>query len=146
VTTARRTLTALTLALAVAAAGCAGTTADAPTAGDVATDESAADDPTAVIAPEVVAERHGEWTFIDVRTPAEVADGYVEGSLLLDIQDPGFDEALDALPRDEAYVVYCRTGNRSGQAIERMLELGFTEVINGGAYVDLAEHGLPTTG
>jgi phage shock protein E len=83
-------------------------------------------------------------TLIDVRTPAEVAEGIVEGALHLDIQDPGFEERVAELPRDEAYLVYCRTGNRSGQAIDRMRALGFEDVVNGGAYEDLVDAGLPS--
>jgi phage shock protein E len=143
----RRPVTAVALiAAAVITAGCGA--APAPTsAGDTATDPPAgvtAADPTAIVDPATVASFHGERTFIDVRTPGEVAAGYVDGSLLLDVQDPGFDDAVAGLPRDEAYVVYCRSGNRSGQAIERMRAMGFTDLINGGAYDDLDAAGLPT--
>jgi phage shock protein E len=131
----RRTAVAAALAVVVGAAGCAQATAEDTTSAD----------PTAIVAPVEVAAMTDERTFIDVRTPDEVADGHVTGSLLLDVTDPGFDEAVAELDRDEPYVVYCRSGNRSGQAIERMLELGFTDLINGGAYDDLADQGLDVT-
>jgi phage shock protein E len=82
---------------------------------------------------------------IDVRTPEEIAAGAIEGALHLDIQDPDFDARVAELPRDEAYLVYCRSGNRSAQAIERMRALGFEDLLDGGAFEDLAAAGLPTT-
>jgi phage shock protein E len=136
---ARHLLVALALSVTVAACDTAGaapaTTAPDPTA--------AADaDATALTG---VAAEAADRVVIDVRTPGEVAEGHLTGALLLDIQDPGFRDAIAELPRDEAYFVYCRSGNRSGQAIELMRELGFTDLVNGGAYDDLARAGLDTT-
>jgi phage shock protein E len=82
---------------------------------------------------------------IDVRTPEEVAAGALDGAVNIDLQGPDFAAAIGELPRDDAYFVYCRSGNRSGQAIEIMRELGFTDLVNGGGFEDLAEAGLPTT-
>lgn len=92
----------------------------------------------------VAAEADGR-VLIDVRTPAEVAEGALGGALAIDLQGPDFVAAISELPRDDAYFVYCRSGNRSGQAIEIMRELGFTDLVNGGGFEDLAEAGLPTT-
>jgi rhodanese-related sulfurtransferase len=67
-------------------------------------------------------------TVIDVRTPEEFAAGHLAGAQLIDIQAPGFEEAISALPRDGAYAVYCRSGNRSAAATALMAELGFTDI------------------
>ncbi len=83
-------------------------------------------------------------TVVDVRTPEEFDDGHLEGAELFDIQSPDFEERIAALDRDDAYVVYCRTGNRSAVAVELMEELGFTEVYDAGGYDELAEAGAPT--
>jgi phage shock protein E len=83
-------------------------------------------------------------TIIDVRTPEEFEDGHLDGAELFDIQAPDFEERITALDRDEPYVVYCRTGNRSAVAVELMEELGFTEVYDAGGYADLAGAGAPT--
>jgi rhodanese-related sulfurtransferase len=63
---------------------------------------------------------------IDVRTPEETAAGYLEGALLFDIQGAAFNTQLDTLDKAANYVVYCRSGNRAGQAIEFMKSAGFT--------------------
>ena len=71
---------------------------------------------------------------IDVRTPEEYATGHLDGAVLMNVQDPNFAEMLATLDPTANYFVYCRSGNRSGQAIEQMKALGFTgELFNGGA-------------
>jgi phage shock protein E len=71
---------------------------------------------------------------IDVRTPAETSAGYLEGSLLLDIQDPNFADMLSSLDPAADYYIYCRSGNRAGQAIQIMQQAGFTgTLVNGGS-------------
>ena len=70
---------------------------------------------------------------IDVRTPAEFASGHLEGALNIDVQSADFDARISELDPDGAYFVYCRSGNRSGQAIDRMTGLGFGEMTDGGS-------------
>lgn len=86
----------------------------------------------------------GSRVVIDVRTPAEVADGIVDGALNIDFQAPGFRERISELDRGGAYLLYCRTGNRSAQAAAIMDELGFTDVIDGGGFAALVAAGAPT--
>jgi phage shock protein E len=69
---------------------------------------------------------------IDVRTADEFASGHLDGAINIDVQDASFDATVSALDPDGAYIVYCRSGNRSAQAIDRMTALGFTDLTNGG--------------
>lgn len=78
---------------------------------------------------------------VDVRTPEEFAAGHLAGAELLDIYDPAFAAGVDGLDRDAAYLLYCRSGNRSGQAAALMRELGFTEVYDAGALDAIAAAG-----
>ncbi len=82
---------------------------------------------------------------IDVRGPDEVAEGAIVGATVLDFNAGEFEAKIGDYDRNAAYLVYCRSGNRSGQAVAIMKELGFTDVIDAGAYVDLAAAGAPTT-
>ena len=76
---------------------------------------------------------------IDVRTPGETASGYLEGALLFDIQGPEFTAQLETLDKDANYFIYCRSGNRAGQAIDWMTQNGFTgKLINAGSVADAA--------
>jgi phage shock protein E len=76
---------------------------------------------------------------IDVRTPEETSLGYLEGAQLFDIQNPTFMDMLSTLDRAADYYIYCRSGNRAGQAIEIMQQAGFTgELVNGGSLENAA--------
>ena len=81
---------------------------------------------------------------IDVRGPDEVAEGAIVGATVLDFNAGEFQAKIGDYDRNAAYLVYCRSGNRSGQAVAIMKELGFSDVIDAGAYVDLAAAGAPT--
>ena len=63
---------------------------------------------------------------LDVRTPAEFASGHLAGAKNVDFEAAGFRDAIKALAKDVPYAVYCRSGNRSAQALAVMKELGFT--------------------
>jgi len=67
---------------------------------------------------------------LDVRTPEEIAGGKVEGATELDFRSPGFAAQLDKLDKSKTYLVYCRSGNRSGKACQLMTEKGFTKLYN----------------
>ena len=76
---------------------------------------------------------------IDVRTPEETSAGYLEGALLIDINGGQFDSEIAKLDKAANYVVYCRSGNRAGQAVEKMKAAGFTGVLtNAGSLSDAA--------
>lgn len=82
---------------------------------------------------------------IDVRTPEEVSAGYLEGSLLYDFQGPNFASEISTLDKSKDYVIYCRSGNRAGGAIDFMKQNGFTGTLtNAGSLSEAqASTGLP---
>jgi len=83
---------------------------------------------------------------LDVRTPEEFAEGHLEGAVLVDFYAADFAEQLAALDTDVPYLVYCRSGNRSGQALGVMEQLGFTSAVDvDGGIVAWADAGLPVT-
>jgi phage shock protein E len=82
---------------------------------------------------------------VDVRSPSEFAAGHVTDALNIDVGSEDFEAKVDALDKGKTYVVYCRTGSRSARAIETMADLGFTGLVNGGAFDDLAAAGVPTS-
>ncbi len=75
---------------------------------------------------------------IDVRTPEETSAGYLEGALLFDIQGADFAAQLNTLDKAGNYFVYCRSGNRAGQAISTMKDAGFTGTLTNGGSLDSA--------
>ena len=81
---------------------------------------------------------------LDVRTPDEFAEGHVEGARLIDFQSGNFENEIAALDKNATYAVYCRSGNRSGQAVKVMQDAGFTNVFNmNGGVIEWANAGLP---
>jgi rhodanese-related sulfurtransferase len=81
---------------------------------------------------------------LDVRTPGEFAEGYIEGARLVDFQSGNFENEIAVLDKNATYAVYCRSGNRSGQAVKVMQDVGFTNVFNmNGGVIDWANAGLP---
>ncbi len=67
---------------------------------------------------------------LDVRTPAEIAEGKIEGALELDIQSPDFAQKIDELNKEKTYLVYCRSGGRSSKACTMMADKGFKKLYN----------------
>ncbi len=83
---------------------------------------------------------------LDVRTPEEFAEGHLEGAVLVDFYAADFAEQLAALDTDVPYLVYCRSGNRSGQALGVMEQLGFASAVDvDGGIVAWTGAGLPVT-
>lgn len=83
---------------------------------------------------------------LDVRTPEEFADGHLEGAVLVDFYAADFSEQLAALDMDVPYLVYCRSGNRSGQALGVMEQLGFASAVDvDGGILAWTDAGLPVT-
>jgi phage shock protein E len=145
----RRAALALTMIGSLALAACGGA-AEGP-----AVEAAAGDAPTASVATATARPDFGlistaaaaqlavdpEVVVIDVRTPEEFAEGHIEGATLIDINSPTFGDEIDALDRDVNYLVYCRSDNRSGQAVAIMQQLGFEQLwdMDGGVVVWSAE-------
>lgn len=120
--------------LVVGAAACG---ADEP-AEPAGTSSSAADSAAPVPAADALARVADGAEVVDVRTPEEFDSGHLEGAVNIDYQSDDFAEQVSELPREESYVVYCASGRRATGAVEQMRDLGFTDVVNGGGYADLA--------
>jgi rhodanese-related sulfurtransferase len=85
------------------------------------------------------------FVILDVRTPQEYAEGRIENSFIIDFYSPTFKDELDRLDKSKTYLIYCRTGNRSGKTLPVMKKLGFKEVYNmSGGIVQWEAEGLPT--
>ncbi|MEX2586173.1 MAG: rhodanese-like domain-containing protein [Balneolaceae bacterium] len=82
---------------------------------------------------------------IDVRTPGEYETGHLaETDYLIDFLSDDFDEEINKLDKEKTYYLYCRSGNRSGKAMKKMLDAGFQEVYNVGGYEELVAAGIPS--
>ena len=83
---------------------------------------------------------------LDVRTPAEFAEGHLANSLNIDFQSGNFDSQIQTLDKSKSYAVYCRSGVRSAMAAEEMSHLGFKFVSNMvGGILEWSAAGLSVT-
>jgi len=87
-----------------------------------------------------------DFVILDVRTAKEFASGHIEDAINLDYYSKTFMDDLDRLDKTKTYLVYCRTGSRSGKAFNFMKELRFQKVYGmEGGIIRWQAEGLPTT-
>ncbi len=68
---------------------------------------------------------------LDVRTPDEISEGYIANMKSIDFfEGQLFLEEISKLDKTKNYYIYCRSGNRSGQACDIMEQLGFENTYN----------------
>jgi rhodanese-related sulfurtransferase len=124
----RRSLKALALA-AVASitvvTGCSSTATESPTAVSAAASAPALGAELDAAGFSAAMKRPGT-VVLDVRTPAEFAEGHLPGAVNIDVSAADFASRVAALDKNTPYAVYCRSGNRSAAALEVMKGQGFT--------------------
>lgn len=82
---------------------------------------------------------------LDVRTPGEVAEGYVEGATFIDITQGNFESEAQSLSKDQPIYVYCKAGGRSSNASQKLVDMGYSQVYNVlGGMDEYNQKGLPT--
>lgn len=120
---------AIPVALTVAMLGCANTK---PTNSGESTTQNAAAEFKNISAGEFAKIKKDENAIVvDVRTPAEIAEGYITGATVFaDINGNNFESEIGKLDKNRTYIVYCRSGARSSRASEYMINNGFTKVYN----------------
>lgn len=86
---------------------------------------------SATEAQELMASEEG-YVIVDVRTPEEYDSGHIPGAVNVPNEEIGSEDP-EALPdKGQLVLVYCRSGNRSVQAAEKLAALGYTNVVEFG--------------
>lgn len=81
---------------------------------------------------------------LDVRTPEEVAGGYIEGASAINFYDDDFSEKINLIQKNKPIFVYCKAGGRSAQAAELLAKNGFQKVCNlEGGIMSWEDSGFP---
>jgi rhodanese-related sulfurtransferase len=81
---------------------------------------------------------------LDVRTPDEVSQGKIQGSVNIDFNNTDYKKKIDSLDKEKTYFVYCAKGGRSSKAYAVMKSSGFKHVYDlEGGYSAWNEMGLP---
>lgn len=72
------------------------------------------------------------YVILDVRTAQEFASGHIPGAVLLPNETIGTEDVPLLPDKDQLILVYCRSGNRSKQAAEKLAQLGYTNIVEFG--------------
>ena len=67
---------------------------------------------------------------LDVRTAGEYYTGHIKGAINIDVEGMTFDGDIAQLDKNKTYAVYCHSGRRSGIAVGKMADAGFTKLFN----------------
>lgn len=70
------------------------------------------------------------FAILDVRTPGEYGGRHLKAAVNVDFYSSTFEASLALLDRNRTYLVYCASGNRSGQAASVMQRLSFLRIYN----------------
>ena len=76
------------------------------------------------------------YVILDVRTPEEFAEKHIPGAINVANETIGTDEIPELPDKDQLILVYCRSGNRSKQASEKLVALGYTNIVEFGGIND----------
>ncbi|HMT30384.1 MAG TPA: rhodanese-like domain-containing protein [Bacteroidia bacterium] len=67
-------------------------------------------------------------TIVDVRTSQEFTGGYISGAVNIDWYDPEFETKFKKYDHSKPIALYCRSGNRSGSAANKLKQMGFSKI------------------
>lgn len=77
-----------------------------------------------------------DYIILDVRRPDEFAAGHIPNAVNFPNESIGADEIVELPDKDKLILVYCRSGNRSKQASEKLVKLGYTNIVEFGGIND----------
>ena len=81
-------------------------------------------------------EAESDYIILDVRTPEEFSEKHIPGAINVANETIGSEEIPELPDKDQLILVYCRSGNRSKQASEKLVALGYTNIVEFGGIND----------
>ena len=81
-------------------------------------------------------ERESGYIILDVRRPDEYAAGHIPNAINIPNENIGTDEISQLSDKDQLIMVYCRSGRRSKEASEKLVKLGYTNIVEFGGILD----------
>ena len=118
------TVIALTAVLILT--GC-GSSADDKTAGDKKTYRQVSPEEAAAMM-----EEETDYIILDVRTQEEYETAHIPGAICIPNETIGTEDIPELPDKDQLILVYCRSGNRSKQASEKLAKQGYTNIVEFG--------------
>lgn len=81
-------------------------------------------------------EEEADYIILDVRTAEEFKDKRIPDAINIPNETIGTEEIPELPDKDQLILVYCRSGNRSKQASEKLAALGYTNIVEFGGIID----------
>ena len=81
-------------------------------------------------------EKEKDYIILDVRRPDEFAEKHIPGAVNIPNEIIGTEEIKELPNKKQLILVYCRSGNRSKQASEKLVQLGYTNIVEFGGIID----------
>ena len=81
-------------------------------------------------------EEESGYIILDVRTRSEFAEKHIPGAVNVANETIGTEDIPELPDKDQLILVYCRSGNRSKQASEKLAALGYTNIVEFGGIID----------
>ena len=106
--------------------GC-GSSADDKTAGDKKTYRQVSPEEAAAMM-----EEETDYIILDVRTQEEYETAHIPGAICIPNETIGTEDIPELPDKDQLILVYCRSGNRSKQASEKLAKQGYTNIVEFG--------------
>ena len=76
------------------------------------------------------------YIILDVRRPDEYAEGHIPGAINVPNEEIGTAEIAELPNKSQLILVYCRSGRRSKEASEKLVKLGYTNIVEFGGILD----------
>lgn len=76
------------------------------------------------------------YIILDVRRPDEYAAGHIPNAINVPNESIGTSDIPELPDKDQLIMVYCRSGRRSKEAAEKMVKLGYTNIVEFGGILD----------
>lgn len=81
-------------------------------------------------------EEESSYIILDVRTAQEYSEKHIPGAISIPNEAIGTEDIPELPDKEQLILVYCRSGNRSKQASEKLVKLGYTNIVEFGGIND----------
>ena len=84
----------------------------------------------------VIMEQQTDYIILDVRRPDEFAEKHIPNAINVPNEDIGSEEIAELPDKNQLILVYCRSGRRSKEAAEKLVALGYTNIVEFGGILN----------
>ena len=81
-------------------------------------------------------EKDDEHVVVDVRRQEEYDAGHIPGAILIPNESIGTAQPVELPDLNQVILIYCRSGNRSKQAAQKLFDMGYTNIYKFGGIID----------